>query len=251
MSSLVIKIIACATMLLDHWGYLMKSYGIGSFEVADIFRSIGRISFPLFAFLIGEGFKHTKNPVRYAFRLFLAGLISEIPYDLCFHRSYSYDGLNVMFTLLFALFALIFSDLCIKSQDKKMRWLFVVPPFAAAFVADNLGSDYGLWGVILIFLFYLIDGDSIKRKILLFPAVLIFASRYYILSYTSNASVSSWGETQILALFAFIPLLLYNGKKGHEFKSKIARKAEQYAFYLFYPAHLLLLYYVFPLLKKL
>lgn len=249
MNAGILKLIACITMLLDHIGYLMMSYGIGDYDTANYFRLIGRIAFPIFAFLIAEGFKHTKNVVFYTGRLLIAGIISEIPYNLCFHKSYSYpSSLNVMFTLAVALMALIFADMCLKSSKKELRFLFVIPVFSACYFADRLGFDYGYWGIILIFLFYLIDTDSVQKKLLLLPVILLFAARHVITNFIYGNVITNWNKQQLFAVLAFLPLVLYNGKTGFS-KSKSARKVKQYLFYLFYPVHMLILYFVFTLLK--
>ena len=250
MSANILKLIACITMMLDHVGYLMQSYGIGNYDTANLLRLIGRIAFPIFAFLIAEGFKHTRNVVFYTGRLLLAGLISEIPYNLCFHKSLIYKpSLNVLFTLAAALVALIFADMCLKSSKKEVRFLFALPIFAACYFADKFGMDYGYWGIILIFLFYLIDGDSVQKKLLLLPVILLFAARRVIESFIAGSVLSDWNKMQLFALLAFLPLALYNGKVGNA-KSKNARKVKQYLFYLFYPVHMLLLYVIFSNIGK-
>ncbi|MEE0970277.1 MAG: TraX family protein [Clostridia bacterium] len=250
MSSNILKLIACLTMLCDHIGYCMQFYRIGDYETQNILRIIGRISFPIFAFLLAEGFKHTKNVTRYASRLLLAGLISEIPYNLCAHGVLRYNGLNVIFTFLTALLALTFTEMCIKNSKKEIRWLFPVPILAACFIAQNTEQDYGYWGIILVFMFYLVDADVIKRKLLLIPAMLIFAARGYIEGYIFNRDVNSWEKIQLFSALAVIPLLMYNGKIGNGTKPKVVKKIIQYLFYLFYPVHLLLLYYIFRYLIR-
>ena len=251
MSAGILKLIACFAMLLDHVGYLMQAYHIGDYDLSSCLRLVGRIAFPIFAFLIAEGFKHTRNVVLYTGRLLIAGIISEIPYNLCFHGDYIYSPtINVMFTLATALTALIFADMCIKSSNKEVRILFVIPVFAACYFADKFGMDYGYWGILLIFLFYLVDADSIvKKKLLLFPILLFFAARYIIVGFLEGSVITEWNKQQLFALLAFFPLVFYNGKVGSG-KSKNARKAKQYLFYLFYPVHLLILYFVFKLINQ-
>ncbi|MBR3966647.1 MAG: hypothetical protein IKJ91_06200 [Clostridia bacterium] len=249
MSSNILKLIACFTMLLDHIGYMMMASGVGDYNVALILRLVGRISFPIFAFLIAEGFKHTKNVVFYAARLFLAGIISEIPYNLCFHGKLVYRGsLNVMFTFTIALIMLIFSDMCIKSSKKEIRFLFILPLFSACYFAESFSVDYGYFAILLIFLLYIIDSNQVSKKILLLPVLLMFAARYIISAFIEGNTASLWHHQQLYATLAFVPLVLYNGKGGSSGKSKGARKLKQYLFYLFYPAHLLALYFVFKLL---
>lgn len=239
-------------MLADHIGYMMMSSGVGDYNFALLLRLIGRISFPIFAFLIAEGFKHTKNVVFYTARLLLAGIISEIPYNLCFRGQLIYRGsLNVMFTFVIALVMLVFTDMCIRSTKKEIRFLFILPLFSACYFADSFAVDYGYFGILLVFLFYITDSNSISKKIMLVPILALFSAREIILSFIEKASASQWQQQQLFAILSFIPLVLYNGKGGSGGKTKSARKIKQYLFYLFYPAHLVALYFVFELLTKL
>ena len=252
MSSNILKLIACVAMLCDHMGYTMQYYHVGSYDAAELLRLIGRIAFPIFAFLIAEGFKKTHNVLLYAIRLIIAGFISEIPFDLCFHDSLKYSSSfnNVMFSLSTALLALIFADMCIKSSKKELRILFVVPVLAACYMAKTLSMDYGYWGIILIFLFYLVDSDSVKKKLMLVPVVLLFAARHVITTSLPGGTPGEWAKLQLLSLFSLIPILLYNGKKGRSSASGVTKKIRQYAFYLFYPAHMLALYFIFSNMNK-
>lgn len=243
MTSNVLKLIACITMLCDHIGYQMQAYNIGSYETANFLRIFGRISFPIFAFLIAEGFKHTKNVTKYALRLFVAGLISEIPYNLCFHKSFVFgNSLNVMFTFFISLVALIFADMCIKASKKEVRFLFAVPILSACYFAEVLGTDYGFWGVLLVFLFYLSDSDSqIRKKLLALPVLLLFSARSVVFNYIDGNVISNWDEIQLFALLSCVPILFYNGKSG---RGRL-KSAKKYLFYLFYPAHLIVLHFIF------
>ncbi len=252
MSANILKLIACLTMLSDHVGYMMMASSIGDYDIALLLRLVGRISFPIFAFLIAEGFKHTKNVVFYTARLLAAGIISEIPYNICFHGKLIYRGsLNVMFTFVIALVMLIFADMCIKSSKKEIRFLFIIPLFAACYFAHRFSVDYGYFAILLVFLFYITDSNAISRKIMLIPVLLLFAAREFILSFIDGVSPTQWQQQQFFSVLSFIPLLLYNGKGGSSGKTKGARKVKQYLFYLFYPAHLVALYLIFVFLVKL
>ncbi len=101
MSALILKLIACIAMAADHTGYLT---GIGWL------RLVGRISMPIFVYLVASGYRKTSDPFRYAARLIAFGFISERIYDLCFFgRSYTLAQ-NVMFTLALGLLAVMFTD---------------------------------------------------------------------------------------------------------------------------------------------
>ncbi len=242
MNGSFLKLLACVTMLCDHIGYTMQFKGMGAPEISEILRIIGRISFPLFAFLLAEGFKHTKSVARYAGRLLIAAIISEIPYDLCFHGMRRHDGLNIMFTLLTALLALQFYEMCVKSSSKELIWISLAPIAGACFLAESMQMDYGFYGILLIFLFYLLDTGNKAKKILIIPSSFIFSARYYIDAYVKNTFITSWGKSALFAMIAAVPLILYNGKKGTAARSKVISKLVQYLFYLFYPAHLFIIY---------
>lgn len=234
MSTSLLKIIACIAMLCDHAGARLFEG-----EMQDILRMIGRIAFPIFAFLIAEGFKKTHNVVFYTLRLLAAGVISEIPFNLFVSSHISYPfSLNVMFTLATALLALIFADMCIKSSKKEVRFLFILPIIAAAYFAEIYGMDYGYAGILLIFMFYLVDSGTPSKKLMMLPVLMLFAAREIVEAVLFGEHFTEWGKTQLFAIFAFLPLVLYNGKKGKRSNSKI----KQYSFYLFYPLHMLIIY---------
>ena len=90
MNTLVLKILAVIFMITDHIGAVF-------FPNAAIFRLVGRLSYPLFAFCIAQGLIHTRSKAKYSLRLFLFAVISQIPYFLAFDKK-PFDKLNVLFT---------------------------------------------------------------------------------------------------------------------------------------------------------
>lgn len=213
MSTFVLKLIAVISMLIDHTGAVL-------FPEEVWFRIVGRLAFPIFCFLIAEGYTHTRNVKRYAFRLFLFALLSEIPFDLLFFDSwFDISGQNVFFTLFLGLCAVWVADIL------KSRWL--VPAFLCAGLfaaaAQLLCTDYGAFGVALIVAFFLCrDKDFLKTAA-------------FLLLNTGDALLND-SMVQLYAAPAVLPILLYNGKPG-KYRLKVF-------FYLFYPCHLLILYFV-------
>lgn len=210
-----LKIIAIITMLADHIGALL-------FPQIILFRIIGRIAFPIFCFLLVEGFMHTRDVKKYALRLLLFAFISEIPFDLAFGGGSTIGFIpvnlyqqNVFFTLFLGLLALI---LITKYGYQRINIFFII--LSCMLVASFLKTDYGEAGVLLIVLFYYSYGNILK----VIGSVILFC-----LIFTG---------IQIYGILSLIPLVLYNGKKGITFK---------YVFYVFYPAHLLILYAIFLL----
>ncbi|NLC03985.1 MAG: TraX protein, partial [Tissierellia bacterium] len=96
MSILILKIIALISMVIDHYGAIFQS-GI------DIYRIIGRLAFPIYAFLLVEGYTHTRDVKKYGRRLLIFALVSELPFDLAFYGKLSFTHQNIFFTLFIGL----------------------------------------------------------------------------------------------------------------------------------------------------
>lgn len=230
-----LKIIAIITMLIDHIGaailenstiinYVFANASI-SFEIWSlvdiILRLIGRIAFPVFCFLLVEGFLHTRDVKKYAMRLGIFCLISEIPFDLAFFQQPFYWGhQNVFFTLFLGLLVLIGLKHFEGSglRNGLLRTLCVITGVLAAWF---LKTDYDAFGVCVIVLFYLFRNRPVLRDIGTMLTLVICSI------------------LEITGIIALIPIHLYNGKRGSSIK---------YFFYLFYPVHLLLLYGIGQLL---
>lgn len=216
MTSFALKIIACVTMFIDHLSY-------GLFGQTTWLNYIGRIAFPIFAFQITEGYTHTKNLKKYFIRLLLFALISQIPFAL-FHSIVSTTfALNVFFTLLLGLFCIVIWD---KSPSKFLAIYMIV---VACLVAEATHMDYGYWGVLLVFVFYLCRNHKLA---MLFSYLGLLLLKYvpYMITYSFYYKYILFF---ICTFLSIIPIMLYNGKQGRKIK---------YFLYIFYPVHLLLLY---------
>jgi traX family protein len=226
MSAFVLKIIACITMFIDHLGYAVF-HGEASW-----FNYIGRLAFPIFAFQISEGYIHTKNLKKYFYRLVIFALISQIPFML-FHSIINGSdwGLNVIFTLVFGLLA-------ITIYDKYNKFVGVASTIFLGVIANSLHCDYGIYGVLITFLFYVFSHNKWLLAVSFSIATLIKYG-YNISLYLNYGPdvlqyVASFYLPYIVGtLCAIIPILLYNKKKGPDTK---------YLLYLFYPLHMLLIY---------
>lgn len=205
LNSFSLKIIAIITMLIDHIGAVL-------FPGEMVFRYIGRIAFPIFIFLLVEGFYHTRDVRKYEIRMLIFALISEIPFDLAFSgTAFERYYQNVFFTLVIGL---VMMDLMKRWEG--ISWKQVCVLIACLVLAELLCTDYGAAGILLIFTFY-----RFREK----PVVKIIITAVI-------ALVCFAGVIECFCLFAFIPILLYNGKKGPSLK---------YVFYAFYPVHLTIL----------
>lgn len=206
-----LKGIACCAMLLDH---------IGSMLVPALWlRAVGRIAFPIFCFLVSEGIRRTRNLQRYIVRLGIAAILSELPFDLAFFGGVNWGHQNVMVTLLLG--ALTLSCMSrIRNLPGK-----ILAALLGTLLAEVLRADYGGMGVLLIILFH----EARKNRGILLPgmAVLMILRR---IGEGIFAAV-----LQMFAILSMIPISLYSGRK------ETKRKTVQLAFYLFYPAHLLIL----------
>lgn len=240
-SGSTLKLIAAVCMLTDHTaavllGHILVDNGI--FSVADyslgymqeliqassmgwvyfayqvMRRIIGRMAFPIYCFLLTEGFEKTKSRPKYAGRLFVFALISEIPFDLSWNGEVFYPHYqNVFFTLFIGL-VMIWLMEKIKKGFRNLffrlaGWSAVF--LAAAVLAEIVNCDYGAHGIIAVALLYLFRKNKTEQMI-------------------AGCIAFVW---EITAPLAFIFIGRYNGKRG--FRSK-------YFFYIFYPAHLLALY---------
>lgn len=234
----LLKIVACVAMCLDHVGFYT-----GHAEL----RIIGRIAFPIFAFLIATGYKKSSRPAFYALRLLVFGLVSEPIFDFCFTGTlFNVSTQNVYFTLLLGLCSIICFDK-LKERFSSDLLPVILSPLAFGAVAELISCDYGAWGVGLIYLFYLVSVyATCKMQALAFCTVcVIFAMRGYFASVFTLAMPDKWQIQQGFAAVACIFIALYNGKRGLEIKNKAFRKIYQYSFYAFYPLHLLVIGLIF------
>ncbi len=248
-----LKVIACIVMLIDHIGAAVflpvlvdklypESYSFDQLKFYySIIRNIGRTAFPIFCFLLTEGFIHTKSRLRYSLSLFLFGVISEPFFDLavaikenryslnfieCFrtNKDVIMTKQNVYFTLFLGLMAIWAIDSIRKYMTERLInsefILIACTATGAVFmgIAMLIHSDYRAWGVLVVIAFY-----ALKDK-----PLAACAATLMILCHLSAG--------EIYAVPAFILILLYNKKQGR----KLGRL--KYLFYAFYPVHLMLLY---------
>ena len=216
----VLKLIACLSMVIDHLGAVCFSGMMG-------FRIIGRLAFPIYCFLLVEGAVHTHDMKKYILRMGIFALISEVPFDLAFYHRLVYTGhQNVFFTLGLGLLAIWFLEHPIEQLDIPDVLYKLLVIIAAGLIAEFFNTDYGFTGIAVICIFYYLRGQPQLK----YPIAAIL--------------LAAMGGVEFYAVLALIPILLYNGQRGRQ------TKVMQYGFYIFYPAHLLLiaaLYHLFIL----
>ena len=227
----VLKLIACVTMFIDHFGHAIVP-GLPVPHMAGLYyacRIIGRIAFPIYAFLLCEGMCHTRDPRNYILRLGAGIFLAELPFDLLFEGGISWTSQSVMVTLTLGALML----LCLQKAEQKWMKLLIVLLFCV--LADLARSDYGGWGIAMIAVFAVFDRlPEIALGILLINAVMPSA---VIPLFGINLSVQTFGAV------AMIPISLYSGRK-------VTRsRALQWGFYLFYPVHMLILWMILLILR--
>lgn len=201
-----LKVIAMLSMFIDHIAYY---YGCDNPYLYELMRTVGRIAFPTFAFLLAEGFVHTRNRQKYLISLFAFALLSEIPWMLLNH-----DGShNIIFTLLAGILGLHVIE------NSKSHWITAICVTLIGLATIFSDTDYSWRGFGLVLIFYMFRGRPELQT--LFGIPLMY--EYGILG----------------VLVAFSVIWLYNGERGF-----IQGKAWKYAFYAFYPAHLMMIYYL-------
>lgn len=218
-----LKGIAAALMLTDHVGAILLP------EV-PVLRCVGRLAFPIFAFFIAAGYAHTRDFGRYFRRLAILAVVSEIPFNLENGAVFDLTRQNVLFTFCLALLTL--RGLEALGRERGFgRWAGCGLVLAAGFAAGELlRTDYGGWGVVTVALLQLCrDGKYAKLWLLLAMAAVNG------LGMGSLTMPVFGGEMpiQIFAVAALPVIWLYNGQAGP--------KGLRRAFYVFYPAHLLVL----------
>lgn len=204
----LIKWIAVITMLIDHVGMVF-------FPEYEILRWIGRISFPLFAFLLGEGYKHTSNIWKYFLRLGIFGVISEVLFDYCFYGEFFYPyKQNIFFELLLGLLVLYLIDreYVIKGKDFTI-YIQLVIVIISCIMAYFAHFSYEYVGILLIVIMYYIRSY--------FPMFSLAAFVVYLIPY---------GIVNALFMLLSLPLIyMYNGRAGN------SAKKLKWLFYIIYP----------------
>ena len=214
-SGSVLKIIAIVSMVIDHCAYFLMDNNSTLYEAM---RCVGRIAFPVFAFLIAEGFAYTHNRKRYFTRLLVFAVISEVSWYLLNGA----DGThNVMFTLALGVVAL-----AVLEKLKENSVLCGIAILSIAYLATWSGVDYEWRGILMILVFNLLRNQNdnlpfpygrMMQLLCAFPLMMHYGS--------------------IGALLACMTIFLYDGARGF-IKGNVAK----YGFYAFYPVHLLLIW---------
>ena len=224
LSGSTLKIIALVTMMIDHFGavFVQRAMSMPGFEhefwnsLYWPMRYVGRLAFPIFCFLLVEGFCHTSDMKKYLGRIIVFALISEIPFNLGVTGKWlDFNYQNVFWELALGIVAMFFMKIL---EEKNLNYILQVllrllVIFVFAIAAETLNLDYGMYGIVSIVALYVFRQNKWMQLLV--------------------GAISFMWEP--VAPFAFLPIALYNGERGIKMK---------YLFYIFYPAHLLVFYII-------
>lgn len=210
-----LKLIAAVTMLLDHAGILL-------FPRVEIFRILGRLAFPLYAYMIAEGCRYTRNKLRYFLMVFGLGIGCQLVYY--FASGDTYLNILLTFSLAIGIIYLLQASYRAKTWQKRFLWsvAFAAGVVAAIALDQVLTIDYGFWGVmtpVLVSFAFLREFPHWASVVMLGAGLLLLGA--------------DMGGIQHYGLLALPLLMLYSGKRG---KANL-----KYFFYIFYPVHLAVL----------
>lgn len=227
LSSFVLKMIAVVTMFADHFAVLFLNNYHTAYMAA---RGIGRMSFPIFAFILVEGFYYTSNRVKHGIILGIFGIISEIPYDMMYGKFFDLGRQNVILTLFIgymmiwalesiSMYRVNYSEIILKKigAGRLNTILELVTMMLGFAMAYFINCSYAYAGVMLILCFYVFRKYHIGRAI----SNMVF-----------NMGMFGY-SIQWLGAFSMIPIAFYNEKPG--------KYQWKYFFYVFYPVHILIL----------
>ena len=212
MSCAVFKYLAVFSMLLDHIAVVFLPPQSNAYL---LLRGLGRAAFPIFSYLLVQGFIHTRNLKKYIARLLAFGVLAEVPFDLAaFGSAFDFRAQNTLFTLALAL-------LVLDALSKIERGRFSAPTICAGLLAacasEFFHTDYGIFGILLIVALYVWRSDPRGQLLVVLVFGLCTARGIYFPAFLATGICLCFG----------------NGKRGN---LRFAR-----LFYWFYPAHLLIL----------
>lgn len=219
-----LKILAAVFMTIDH-------IGLHLFPGIEVFRAIGRLSFPIFAFCFAEGCKYTKNPARHFLVLFIVAVLWQAVYSYAFNSLYQ----NILITLCLSAILIYAFDFAKRTGSFLGYLLAIATLFGVFYVCCVLPStlgrgfaiDYGFYGVMLPVLVFL--GKTNQEKVYLLAAGLLFLA-------------PTIGTIQLYSLFSLPIIAIYNGTRG--------KWRMKNFFYVYYPLHLVIIHIIRILLTN-
>ena len=241
LSAAALHIIAMTFMLMDHlWATLLPAQ--------EWLTCVGRLAFPIFAFMTVEGYFHTHDLRKYLRRMLVFALLSEIPFDLMYGGTWFYPvHQNVIWTLLLGLLGIHLMEKARKKQKLALYVLTVLLVVVLGAVLGTLGMvDYYGAGVLTMFVFYLFRGRKwwcfLGQLLALYwvNVELLSGLMYQVNILGTEIELCQQG----IALLALIPIWIYRGRQGYH------SRTFQYACYAFYPVHMLVIVMVLNFVNR-
>lgn len=241
LSAAVLHILAMAFMLMDHlWATLLPAQ--------EWLTCVGRIAFPIFAFMAVEGYFHTHNLKKYLLRMLIFAVISEVPFDLMYGGTWFYPvHQNVIWTLMMGLVGIHLMETV---RKKKSTFVYILVSTIVVILGGLLGTlsmvDYYGIGVLTVFIFYFFRGRKwwclLGQMLALYwvNVELLGGLMYPIRLFGMEFELCQQG----LALLALLPIWLYRGRQGYH------SKPFQYFCYAFYPIHMLVIVLVLNFINR-
>ena len=216
-----LKMIALFCMTLDHFAGIVLTAWVNTLTRGSLsyncgmgliifLRLIGRLAFPIFCFFIVEGLSHTRNVYKYAFRLFLLALISEIPFDISHsNRLFDFKNQNVFWTLLLGLVAIYCIDGIYRKfrLKKPVRYLLVFGiALLASLVAYSLKSDYGAFGISTIVIIYLAE----REEVFFTPVIngMVLFIYFFVITNTEEIDLGEFEKFSKIAIAVYLVFVL-------------------------------------------
>lgn len=241
LSAAALHILAMAFMLMDHlWATLLPAQ--------EWLTCVGRIAFPIFAFMAVEGYFHTHNLKKYLLRMLIFAVISEVPFDLMYGGTWFYPvHQNVIWTLMMGLVGIHLMETV---RKKKSTFVYILVSAIVVILGGLLGTlsmvDYYGIGVLTVFIFYFFRERKwwclLGQLLALYwvNVELLGGLMYPIRLFGMEFELCQQG----LALLALLPIWLYRGRQGYH------SKPFQYFCYAFYPIHMLVIVLVLNFINR-
>ena len=241
LSAAALHILAMAFMLMDHlWATLLPAQ--------EWLTCVGRIAFPIFAFMAVEGYFHTHNLKKYLLRMLIFAVISEVPFDLMYGGTWFYPvHQNVIWTLMMGLVGIHLMETV---RKKKSTFVYILVSAIVVILGGLLGTlsmvDYYGIGVLTVFIFYFFRQRKwwclLGQMLALYwvNVELLGGLMYPIRLFGTEFELCQQG----LALLALLPIWLYRGRQGYH------SKPFQYFCYAFYPMHMLVIVLVLNFINR-
>ena len=230
LSSTHLKVIAIIAMTVNHVGTIFQDrFHPQWWEFT--YQVIGKLTFPIMAYMLVLGYNRTRNKLKYFLRLFVTGVLSIIPFHIAFIEPLGrplYIFNNIMFTLSIGMIMLYF-------MHKYPNYKWIIGVISCALTS---GSDWGMIGVLLIWLLYEMTSQA-----------LALTSFSLVMTFLEFSSTQHWMQLNMLGILLVVPLLkFYDPTIRPQTSSTLSTKVSKLFFYAYYPVHLLALYGIHTLI---